>query len=164
MIALILLIENTQVFAEYLVTIDSSGSILNSFDVGLADGQYVSFIEVDSSGNIWAGRNDTSHYTNQYNPNDMVTKFSSTGSEIATVKGPMRNPLCMGLDSIGNIYIGGVPEGDYLSYDRIFKYDATGNYITTIGIDSSLEYRAIDITSDNRLYATQKNPFLLQRK
>ncbi len=143
-------------------TLDSSGMSLGTFPVGLKYDQFVSFIEVDKTGNIWVGRNDSGHGSFDTNPNDMVVKFSPTGTELLTLKGPMRDPKSVAFDSLGNIYVGGVPEGASLNDSTIFKYDSSGNFVTSFGLVTGpligAEYRAIVITSDDRIFANTGLP------
>lgn len=147
-----------QVSTVFLTTIDFTGTPLSTFDVGLASDQFVPFVEVDSSENIWVGRSDTGHGVNQFNPNDVVAKFTPSGNELLTVKGPMRSPESVAFDSDGNIYIGGVPDGGSF-VNQIYKYDSIGNFLFSFGqVSSSEEWEALVFASGDRLFATTNNP------
>ncbi len=147
----------------FVSTLDSTtGATINTFSVGLAFDQFVPFIEVDASANIWVGRNDTGHGTNQFNPNDNVAKFSPTGTELLTLKGPMRNPTALAVDSIGNIYVGGTPDGGSLSVNKIYKYDSNGVFLTSFGeltgAALGATYFVFEFAPGDRLFATTSNP------
>jgi hypothetical protein len=143
-----------------------NGAFLGSFDAGLNADQHFEFVKVDALGNIWVGRSDDSHSINQFNPNDMATKFSPTGTQLLTVKGPMRDPNGIAFDSSGDIYIGGVPDGGRLEATQIFKYDSGGNFLINFGeLTGQLlaaRWKDLLFTPGDRLFGTTGNPHSVQ--
>lgn len=152
--------------AVFLTTIDPNGTPLSTFDVGLASDQFVPFVKVDASGNIWVARNDVTHSINAFNPNDMVVKFTPTGAVLLTVKGPMRSPSSIAFDPSGNIYIGGIPDGGSLSASQIYKYDSNGNFLTSFGLLTGpllgADWNGLVLATGDRLFGTTGNPHSVQ--
>ena len=140
-------------------TLGAGGSPLGVFDAEIARGQFLPFVEVEEGGGIWVGRSDTGHGTDQYNPDDMVAQFTPAGVEISTVKGPMRDPSSLAVDSAGSIYVGGVPDGGSLSDVQVFRYDSSGSYEFSFGhVSGSEEWNDLLFASGDRLFGTTNNP------
>jgi hypothetical protein len=149
-----------------VATFDSSGALISRFDVPLVDNQIIRFVEVDPSGNIWVGKLDEHYQLNQFNPNDGVVEYNSQGTELLTVKSPMRFPTSIAFDSSRNIYIGGLPDGGSLSASQIFKYDAKGNFLNSFGLLSGsllgAGWSELRFAPGDRLFGTTGNPVSVQ--
>lgn len=146
---------------EYISTFSPSGTLINTFAAGVPDGQLISFLVVDASGDIWVGKIDNGHSVNQFNPNDAVVRFSPTGTQLQVVKGPTRYQTAIGFDSSSNIYIGAIPDGGALGDNRIYRFGQSGTFETTFG---SLNDTAMDfaVAAGDRIFVATNNVLTLQ--
>ena len=137
-------------------TFTPEGTWLASFPVGLAAGQYISFVERDASGRIYVGRVDSGHGTNQFNPNDMIAVFDASGNLLSTIKGSSRNQNGLAFDSLGNLYFGGVPDGGPLGNNLVYRFTAAGVETSTFGLQLN-DYSDFVTAPGDRLFAMRFN-------
>ena len=146
-------------------TLLDDGTPIGVFDAGIAPGQYLSFVVVDDGGSIWVGRNDQGHGVDNWNPNDMVVQFTASGTELMTVKGPMRDPKTLAIDSTGKLYVGAIPDGGSLMDDQIYKFASDGTYLTSFGLKpaawSTSDWNDLAFTSGGRLFGIAGHPMSL---
>jgi hypothetical protein len=138
----------------YVATLAPDGSLVGLFDAELIGPQRITATDVDSDGNIWVGREDFFH-GGFHNPDDKVVKYTSGGVLLLTIKGPMAQPRGAAFDSAGNVYVAG--DFDGTDDTAIFKYDATGAYLSSFAMPSGSNpdtWQDILITSNDRLFAT----------
>jgi len=138
-------------------TLLDDGTPIGVFDANIASGQYLSFVVVDDGGSIWVGRNDEGHGVDNWNPNDMVVQFSASGTELMTVKGPMRNPTGLAIDSTGKLYVGGTPDGGSLMENQIYKYASDGTYLASFGL-AVPNWRDLEFGTGDRLFGLTQHP------
>jgi hypothetical protein len=160
-VAAALVLHGSAAAEEYISTFSPGGTLINTFAAGVPDDQLISFLVVDANGDIWIGRIDNGHGTNQFSPNDEVIRFSPTGTELQVVKGPTRYQTAIGFDSSSNIYIGAIPDGGALGDNRIYRFSQSGTFDTTFG---SLNDTLMDlaVTAGDRIFAVTNNVMTLQ--
>lgn len=141
---------------QYVSTFTPSGNLLNTFGAGLNEDEMVTFVDEGPTGDLWIGRMDTSHSTMQFNPDDMVIRFSPSGEQLQIVKGPMRYPKAIGFVSSGDMYIGAKPDGGALGDDFFYVFEPDGTYDFSFGsLNDNVE--DIVVTADDRIFATTSN-------
>jgi sugar lactone lactonase YvrE len=160
-IVVILALGGTATAEQYISTVAMDGTVINTFAAGVPDDQLVTFVEVDSSGDIWIGKMDSGHGTMQFNPDDEVLRFSPTGAQLQVVKGPTRYQGAIGFDSSFNIYLGAKPDGGALGDDYIYRFSQAGTFDTSFGLLND-DVRDMAITSGNRIFLVTGNVMLLQ--
>lgn len=140
----------------YVSTFTPDGDWVSTFPVGLAFDQYMSFVERDATGQIYVGRIDRGHGTNEFNPNDMIAVFSPDGLPVRTIKGSTRNQDGLGFDSLGNLYFGAVPDGGPLGGNAVYKFTAAGAEITSFGATLN-DYTDFQTAAGDRIFALRNN-------
>lgn len=159
--AAILMLCGPAAAEEYISTFAPGGTLINTFAAGVPVDQYISFLVVDSNGDIWVGRIDSGHGTNQFSPNDQVIRFSPTGTQLQVVKGPTRYQTAIGFDSSFNLYIGAIPDGGALGDNHIYRFSQTGTYDTMFGSLSDT-VNDLAVTAGDRIFAVTNNVMTLQ--
>ncbi|MFN3166490.1 MAG: PEP-CTERM sorting domain-containing protein [Phycisphaeraceae bacterium] len=127
----------THARTQSILTLDAAGNQIGSFDLSITDEQFIRAIEVDHAGHYWVGISDRSQTRNEFKPGDRVVKFAPDGTPLLEVKGPMRAPRSIAIDTLGNIFVGGVPDGGSLSAHSVYRFAPDGSYRGSFGLNNS---------------------------
>lgn len=156
--ALLLLLVPAALFAQtgYVSTFTADGAWVSSFPVGLAQEQRISFVERDATGRIYVGRVDTSHGTNQFNPNDQIAVFEADGSPALIIKGSTRLQEGLTFDSSGDLYFGGIVDGGALGDKFVYRFTPAGAEVASFGLTLN-DYNDFATAPGDRIFALRNN-------
>ncbi len=133
------------------------GARISTFPVGLAEGQYMSFVERDATDRIYVGRIDSGHGTFQFNPNDQIAVFEPDGfGPVLLIKGSTRNQNGLTFDAAGDLYFGAVVDGGALGENLVFRFTAAGAEIDSFGMQLN-DYTDFVTAPGDRIFALRNN-------